>query len=137
MPLEPIPKVVRCREWWHGTLKLPPQSLLDRSERRPVASFRAAGSRRQEERLPCKYERREIVNALFYFTKSVLLHQKRLHLPKLSIQSLSREADVLLRPSLLAADGEAFLRFTMPRRFGGFTQTIQTDGGSEFEGLLV
>ena len=26
---------------------------------------------------------------------------------------------MLLRPSLLAADGEAFLRFTMPRRFGG------------------
>lgn len=40
---------------------------------------------------------------------------------------------MLLRPSLLAADGEAFLRFTMPRRFGGWTQTIQTDGGSEFE----
>ncbi len=50
-----------------------------------------------------------------------------------AVDIFSREADVLLRPSLLAADGEAFLRFTMPRRFGGFTQTIQTDGGSEFE----
>lgn len=50
-----------------------------------------------------------------------------------AVDIFSREADVLLRPSLLAADGEAFLRFTMPRRFGGFVQTIQTDGGSEFE----
>ncbi len=50
-----------------------------------------------------------------------------------AVDIFSREADVLLRPSLLAADGEAFLRFAMPRRFGGFTQTIQTDGGSEFE----
>ena len=51
-----------------------------------------------------------------------------------AVDIFSREADVLLRPSLLAADGEAFLKFTMPRRFGGWTQTIQTDGGSEFEG---
>ena len=50
-----------------------------------------------------------------------------------AVDIFSREADVLLRSSLLAADGEAFLRFAMPRRFGGFTQTIQTDGGSEFE----
>lgn len=50
-----------------------------------------------------------------------------------AVDIFSREADVLLRPSLLAADGEAFLKFTMPRRFGGFVQTIQTDGGSEFE----
>jgi transposase len=50
-----------------------------------------------------------------------------------AVDIFSREADVLLRPSLLAVDGEAFLRFVMPRRFGGFTQTIQTDGGSEFE----
>ena len=50
-----------------------------------------------------------------------------------AVDIFSREADVLLRPSLMAVDGEAFLKFTMPRRFGGFTQTIQTDGGSEFE----
>jgi len=50
-----------------------------------------------------------------------------------AVDIFTREADVLLRPSLLAADGQAFLRFTMARRFGGFTQTIQTDGGSEFE----
>ncbi len=50
-----------------------------------------------------------------------------------AVDIFSREADVLLRPSLQAVDGEAFLKFTMPRRFGGFVQTIQTDGGSEFE----
>ncbi|MDQ2688559.1 MAG: integrase core domain-containing protein [Armatimonadota bacterium] len=50
-----------------------------------------------------------------------------------AVDIFSREADVLLRPSLLAVDGEAFLKFTMGRRFDGFTQTIQTDGGSEFE----
>ena len=50
-----------------------------------------------------------------------------------AVDTFSREADVLLRPSLLALDGAAFLAFTMPRRFGGFVQTIQTDGGSEFE----
>ena len=50
-----------------------------------------------------------------------------------AVDIFSREADVLLRPSILAVDGEAFLRFSMPRRFGGFVQTIQTDGGSEFE----
>jgi transposase len=50
-----------------------------------------------------------------------------------AVDIFSREADVLLRPSLLATDGEAFLRFTMPRRFSGWAQTIQTDGGSEFE----
>ena len=50
-----------------------------------------------------------------------------------AVDIFSREADVLLRPSLLALDGEAFLKVTMPRRFGGYAQTIQTDGGSEFE----
>jgi len=49
-----------------------------------------------------------------------------------AVDIFTREADVLLRPSVLATDGEAFLRFTMPRRFSGFAQTIQTDGGSEF-----
>ena len=50
-----------------------------------------------------------------------------------AVDIYSREADVLLRPSLLAVDGAAFLKVAMPRRFGGFVQTIQTDGGSEFE----
>ena len=47
-----------------------------------------------------------------------------------AVDIFSREADVLLRSSLLAVDGEAFLKFAMPRRFGGFTQTIQTDGAA-------
>lgn len=50
-----------------------------------------------------------------------------------AVDIFSREADVLLRPGLLAADGAAFLNFTMPRRFGGHAATIQTDGGSVFE----
>lgn len=41
---------------------------------------------------------------------------------------------MLLRPRLLALDGQAFLKFTMGRRFGGWAHTVQTDGGSEFEG---
>ncbi len=51
-----------------------------------------------------------------------------------AVDIFTREADVLLRPSVLAADGEAFLTVTMPRRFSGFVQTIQTDGGPEFGG---
>lgn len=54
-----------------------------------------------------------------------------------AVDIFTREADVLLRPSLLAVDGEAFLRVAMPRRFGGFVQTVQTDGGSEFEAEFV
>jgi len=38
--------------------------------------------------------------------------------------------------TVLSTGGKGFLQFTMPRRFGGFTQTIQTDGGSEFRVLL-
>jgi len=43
---------------------------------------------------------------------------------------------VLTGGSVLSTGGKGFLQFTMPRRFGGFTQTIQTDGGSEFRVLL-
>jgi transposase InsO family protein len=50
-----------------------------------------------------------------------------------AIDIYSKEVDVLLRPSLEAADGQAFLYACMPRRFGGFAHTIQTDGGSEFK----
>lgn len=49
-----------------------------------------------------------------------------------AVDIFTREADVLLRPSVQSVDGEAFLRFTMRRRFSGFVQTIQTDGGPEF-----
>ena len=50
-----------------------------------------------------------------------------------AIDIYSKESDVLLRPSLEAADGQAFLLACMPRRFDGFVHTIQTDGGSEFK----
>jgi len=50
-----------------------------------------------------------------------------------AIDIYSKECDVLLRPSLEAADGQAFLHACMPRRFDGFAHIIQTDGGSEFK----
>ena len=45
----------------------------------------------------------------------------------------SKEADVLLAPKLSASFGYLFLKQSMARRFNGFVDTIQTDGGSEFE----
>jgi transposase len=45
----------------------------------------------------------------------------------------SKEADVLLRPALTSQDGLIFLQHCMGRRFGGYTQLLQTDGGSEFK----
>lgn len=50
-----------------------------------------------------------------------------------AIDIFSKEADVLLLPSLTAKDGHTFLQTCLPRRFDGFVQLIQTDGGSEFE----
>ena len=46
----------------------------------------------------------------------------------------SKESAVLLRAALEAVDGKAFLEHCMPRRFDGFSEIIQTDGGSEFKG---
>jgi hypothetical protein len=51
-----------------------------------------------------------------------------------AIDIYTRESDVLLRPALEAIDGKAFLDHCMPRRFDGFSNIIQTDGGSEFKG---
>lgn len=51
-----------------------------------------------------------------------------------AIDIFSREADVILLPTLTSKDGEIFLNETMPRRFNNFSEVIQTDGGSEFEG---
>jgi len=53
-----------------------------------------------------------------------------------AIDIFTRESDVLLRPALEAADGKAFLEYCMPRRFDGFAEIIQTDGGSEFKGAF-
>ncbi len=44
---------------------------------------------------------------------------------------------MLLRPSLTAQDGVAFLTQCMGRRFDGFVQLLQTDGGSEFKGEFL
>ena len=50
-----------------------------------------------------------------------------------AVDIFSREADVLLRPALTAEHGAAFLHRCRRRRFNRFVQTVQTDGGSEFE----
>lgn len=49
------------------------------------------------------------------------------------VDIFSREADILLAPALTASYGYAFLKQAMVRRFHGFTETIQTDGGHEFK----
>jgi transposase InsO family protein len=54
-----------------------------------------------------------------------------------AIDIFSKEGAVLLRPSLEAADGQAFLHACMPSRFSGFVDTIQTDGGHEFKGQFL
>jgi hypothetical protein len=51
-----------------------------------------------------------------------------------AIDVFSKESDVLLRPALEATDGKVFLENCMPRRFDGFSEIIQTDGGGEFKG---
>lgn len=52
------------------------------------------------------------------------------------IDIYSREADVYLAPRLTADNGYTFLRCCMKRRFDNFVETIQTDGGSEFEDVF-
>jgi len=51
-----------------------------------------------------------------------------------AVDIFTKESDVLLRPALEASDGKAFLEYCMQRRFDGFSEIIQTDGGSEFKG---
>lgn len=50
-----------------------------------------------------------------------------------TIDIFTRECDVLLRSSLEAVDGQAFLHHSMSRRFDGFVEIIKTDGGKEFK----
>jgi len=50
-----------------------------------------------------------------------------------AVDIFSREADVLLRPTLTSADGVIFLETCMQRRFNGHTELLQADGGSEFK----
>ena len=50
-----------------------------------------------------------------------------------SVDIFSREVDVFLAPELTALYGYSFLKQAMKRRFYGFTDYIQTDGGHEFK----
>lgn len=50
-----------------------------------------------------------------------------------AVDIYSREADVLLRPSLTSHDGAIFLETSMKRRFNSFSDLIQADGGPEFK----
>lgn len=49
------------------------------------------------------------------------------------IDIFTKEADVVLRPSLTGHDGFVFLETAMERRFNGHVELIQTDGGPEFK----
>lgn len=49
------------------------------------------------------------------------------------VDIFSKEADVYLAPALTALHGYFFLKQAMERRFNGFSETIQTDGGHEFK----
>lgn len=53
-----------------------------------------------------------------------------------AVDVFSKESAVLLRLSLEASDGQAFLHNCLPGRFDGQVEIIQTDGGSEFKGLF-
>lgn len=50
-----------------------------------------------------------------------------------AVDIYSKEADVLLRPSLSSSDGVIFLDTCMQRRFNGHSDLIQADGGPEFK----
>lgn len=50
-----------------------------------------------------------------------------------AVDIYSREADVVLRPSLTSHDGAIFLDTTMRRRFNLHSELIQSDGGPEFK----
>jgi len=49
------------------------------------------------------------------------------------IDIFSKEADVIIFPSLTSHDGLIYLETSMERRFGGHSDLIQTDGGPEFK----
>ena len=50
-----------------------------------------------------------------------------------AVDIFSKEADVILKPSLASTDGAAFLDTCMQRRFNGYSALIQADGGPEFK----
>lgn len=49
------------------------------------------------------------------------------------IDIFTKDADVLLRPTLTSHDGKIFLDTSMQRTFDGHTDLLQADGGSEFK----
>jgi len=49
----------------------------------------------------------------------------------------TKEAEVVLRPTLTSDDGAAFLRTAMSRRFTGRVEVRQTDGGPECKGAFA
>jgi len=49
------------------------------------------------------------------------------------VDIFSKEADVVIFPSLTSHDGLIYLETSMNRRFGGHSDLIQTDGGPEFK----
>jgi hypothetical protein len=49
----------------------------------------------------------------------------------------TKEAEVVLRPTLTSDDGAAFLQTAMTRRFAGRVEVLQTDGGPEFKGAFA
>jgi len=50
-----------------------------------------------------------------------------------AVDTFSKEADILLAPALTAEYGGKFLHQSMRRRFGGYVNLLQTDGGPEFK----
>ncbi|OGM56195.1 hypothetical protein A3F62_04290 [Candidatus Woesebacteria bacterium RIFCSPHIGHO2_12_FULL_44_11] len=50
------------------------------------------------------------------------------------IDIFTKEADVMMFPSLTSHDGLIYLETSMTRRFGGHSDLVQTDGGPEFKG---
>lgn len=54
-----------------------------------------------------------------------------------AIDIFTREADVMLAPQATSLNGAVFLDHCMPRRFNSFSETIQADGGPEFQGKFA
>ena len=50
-----------------------------------------------------------------------------------AVDIYSKEADVILKPTLTSSDGVAFLDTCMQRRFNSYSELIQADGGPEFK----
>lgn len=50
-----------------------------------------------------------------------------------SVDIFTKEVDVVLRPSLTSHDGHVSCKVSMQRRFNGYSDMIQTDGGPEYK----